>query len=125
MLSGLLYWVKLRSTQCEHMFSRLPLKADFAQYSRHVSKVRLPEVGGAVLRLIDNKNSVGNSRGKSPGRVPWKDSVNKICGATITPAQIDTIADQSAGYDMLSISVKRRQPHVRSPRLRRHPCREG
>lgn len=115
MLSGLLYWVKLRSTQCEHMFSRLPLKADFAQYSRHVSKVRLPEV----------KNSVGNSRGKSPGGVPWKDSVNKICGATITPAQIDTIADQSAGYDMLSISVKRRQPHVRSPRLRRHPCREG
>src|ERR1700738_4405583 len=31
--------VKLRRTQCEQMFSGLPLKADIAQCSRHVSKV--------------------------------------------------------------------------------------
>jgi hypothetical protein len=28
----------LRRTQCEQMSSELPLKADIAQYSRHVSK---------------------------------------------------------------------------------------
>jgi hypothetical protein len=32
-------WVKLRRTQCEQMSSELALKADIAQYSRHVSKV--------------------------------------------------------------------------------------
>jgi hypothetical protein len=32
-------WVKLRRTQSEQMSSGLPLKADIAQYSRHVSKV--------------------------------------------------------------------------------------
>src|ERR1700689_2015926 len=31
-------------------------------------------------------------------------------GHSSTPAQIDTIAGQSAGYDILAISVKRRQP---------------
>src|SRR3979490_687515 len=36
-------WVKLRRTQCEQMSSGLPLKADIAQYSRHVSKVPQPE----------------------------------------------------------------------------------
>src|SRR2546429_3377405 len=35
---------KLRRTQCERMSSELPLKADIAQYSRHVSKVPSPEV---------------------------------------------------------------------------------
>jgi hypothetical protein len=30
---------QLRRTQCEQMSSELPLKADIAQYSRHVSKV--------------------------------------------------------------------------------------
>jgi hypothetical protein len=32
-------WVKLRRTQCEQMSSGLPLKADIAQSSQHVSKV--------------------------------------------------------------------------------------
>src|SRR3981189_2280711 len=32
-------WVKLRRTQCEQMFSGLPLKADIAQRGRHVPKV--------------------------------------------------------------------------------------
>jgi hypothetical protein len=32
-------WVKLRRTQYEQMSSGLPLKADIAQCSRHVSKV--------------------------------------------------------------------------------------
>jgi hypothetical protein len=32
-------WVKLRRTQSEQMSSGLPLQADIAQYSRHVSKV--------------------------------------------------------------------------------------
>jgi hypothetical protein len=36
-------WVKLRRTQCEHMFSGLPLLADIARSSRHVSKVPLPD----------------------------------------------------------------------------------
>jgi hypothetical protein len=35
--------VKLRRTQCEQMFSGLPLKADIAQCSRHVSKVPLAD----------------------------------------------------------------------------------
>jgi hypothetical protein len=34
-----LSWVKLRRTQCEQMSSGLPLKADIAQCSRHVSNV--------------------------------------------------------------------------------------
>jgi hypothetical protein len=33
------FWVKLRRTQCEQMSSELLLKADIAQYGRHVSKV--------------------------------------------------------------------------------------
>src|SRR5438477_12959898 len=36
--------VKLRRTQCEQMSSGVPLKADIAQYSRHVSKVPNSEV---------------------------------------------------------------------------------
>jgi hypothetical protein len=38
--------VKLRRTQCEQMSSGLPLKADIAQGSRHVSKVPNSEVTG-------------------------------------------------------------------------------
>ena len=44
--AGPYIWVKLRRTQCEQMSSGLPLKADNAQYSRHVSKVPKPEVTG-------------------------------------------------------------------------------
>src|ERR1700726_448628 len=40
--------VDQRKTQCEQMSSELPLKADIAQYSRHVSNVPTPE----VTRLI-------------------------------------------------------------------------
>src|SRR5258706_2269237 len=32
-------WVKLRRTQCEHMFSALPSNSDIARCIRHVSKV--------------------------------------------------------------------------------------
>src|SRR5712675_2198422 len=39
-----LSWVKLRRTQCEQMSSELPLKADVAQCSRHVSKVPMHKV---------------------------------------------------------------------------------
>ncbi len=39
---------KLRNTQCEQMFSELPLKADIAQYSRHVSKVPKIGIGGSL-----------------------------------------------------------------------------
>src|SRR5712664_2109570 len=35
---------KLRRTQCEQMSSELPLKADIAQYSRHVSKVPTTDI---------------------------------------------------------------------------------
>jgi hypothetical protein len=35
---------QLRRTQCEQMSSGLPLKADTAQYSRHVSNVPTTEV---------------------------------------------------------------------------------
>jgi hypothetical protein len=38
-------WVKLRRTQCEHMSSGLPLKADIAQYSRHFAFVPIAAVG--------------------------------------------------------------------------------
>src|ERR1700681_3877274 len=39
-------WVKLRRTQCEHMFSALPSNSDIARCSRHVSNVPNPEVAG-------------------------------------------------------------------------------
>jgi hypothetical protein len=37
-------WVKLRRTQPEQMSSGLPLKADIAQYGRHVSNVPHPDI---------------------------------------------------------------------------------
>jgi hypothetical protein len=37
-------WVKLRRTQCEQVSSELPLIADIAQYSRHVSKVPTSDI---------------------------------------------------------------------------------
>src|SRR6267142_2575779 len=40
-------WVKLRRTQREQMSSGLPLKADIAQHSRHVSKVPEGDIIGA------------------------------------------------------------------------------
>jgi hypothetical protein len=40
-------WVKLRRTQCEQMSSGLLLKADIAQYGRHVSKVPNSEIDRA------------------------------------------------------------------------------
>jgi hypothetical protein len=39
-----LSWVKLRRTQCEQMSSGLPLKADIAQCSRHVSNVPIGDI---------------------------------------------------------------------------------
>src|SRR6202158_5813483 len=43
---------KLRRTQCEQMSSGLPLKADIAQCSRHVSKVPIAEmIKNCQLRL--------------------------------------------------------------------------
>jgi len=41
--------VKLRRTQCEQMSSGLPLKADIAQYSRHVSNVPIGDVKPLLL----------------------------------------------------------------------------
>src|ERR1700716_3067902 len=49
LLERLCLWVKLRRTQCEQMSSGLPLKADIAQYSRHVSKVPEPDSRTAAL----------------------------------------------------------------------------
>jgi hypothetical protein len=40
--------VKLRRTRCEQMSSWLPLKADIAQCSRHVSKVPATDLGAAM-----------------------------------------------------------------------------
>src|SRR6266700_1436484 len=91
-------WVKLRRTQCEQRSSGLPLKADIAQYSRHVSKVpnadqcnainglairsprpRPSSVGGtsmpsalAVDRLMTSSNLVGCWTGKSAGLAPLR-----------------------------------------------------
>src|SRR5882757_9320036 len=48
-----LLWVKLRRTQCEQMSSELPLKADIAQYGRHVSKVPISEVRGPFHSAAD------------------------------------------------------------------------
>jgi hypothetical protein len=42
-------WVKLRRTQPEQMSSGLPLKADIARYSRHVSKVPTTEVANLIM----------------------------------------------------------------------------
>ena len=38
-LADLRLWVKLRRTQCEHMFSALPSNSDIARRIRDVSKV--------------------------------------------------------------------------------------
>jgi hypothetical protein len=48
-------WVKLRRTHCEQMSSGLSLKADIAQYSRHVSKVpRTDSCAASKDGLIDH-----------------------------------------------------------------------
>src|ERR1700716_2411229 len=41
---GVVLLVQLRRTQCEQMSSELPLKADIAQYGRHVSKVPISNI---------------------------------------------------------------------------------
>src|SRR5882762_8121961 len=41
-------WVKQRRTHCERMSSGLPLKADIAQCSRHVSKGRVEDGRGSL-----------------------------------------------------------------------------
>src|ERR1700738_4058522 len=46
---------KLRRTQCEQMSSGLPLKADIAQYSRHVSKVPRREVRSNRSLQLDRR----------------------------------------------------------------------
>jgi len=51
--------VKLRRTHCEQMSSGLSLKADIAQYSRHVSKVPVPEVNGLVARRVVISRELG------------------------------------------------------------------
>src|SRR5216683_2057121 len=43
-----LSWVKLRRTQREHMSSGLPLKADIARCSWHVSNVPMIGIGGSL-----------------------------------------------------------------------------
>src|SRR3981189_1650522 len=48
----LLFWVKLRRTQPEQMSSGLPLQADIAQYSRHVSKVLLADLLATIALQI-------------------------------------------------------------------------
>src|SRR6267143_2742784 len=42
---------KLRRTQCEQMSSGLPLKADIAQCTWHVSKVPLSDSGAPTLKM--------------------------------------------------------------------------
>src|SRR6266403_4995140 len=44
-------WVKLRRTQCEQMSSGLPLKADIAQCSRHVSNVPIAAIMDSLPQL--------------------------------------------------------------------------
>src|SRR5712692_8617582 len=52
-------WVKLRRTQSEQMSSGLPLKADIAQYSRHVSKMPTTDIiDSAALRRFGHVNSL-------------------------------------------------------------------
>src|ERR1700737_2768786 len=54
---------KLRRTQCEQMSSGLPLKADIAQYSRHVSKVPYADSCAAARRsLLDHLVSAAEQR---------------------------------------------------------------
>src|ERR1700722_19184633 len=43
-------WVKLRRTQCEHMFSALPSSSDIARRIRHVSKMPTSEVKTSYIR---------------------------------------------------------------------------
>src|SRR6266581_1387026 len=40
--------VKLRRTECEHMFSALPSNSDIARCIRHVSKVPIPDFKGCA-----------------------------------------------------------------------------
>src|ERR1700682_4452759 len=47
--------VKLRRTQREQMSSELPLKADIAQYSRHVSKMPLRTSPTSSIPLSTNR----------------------------------------------------------------------
>jgi hypothetical protein len=52
--------VKLRRTQCEHMFSDLPLKADIAQCSRHVSNVPKGDIAARKKKPPEGGFSISN-----------------------------------------------------------------
>jgi hypothetical protein len=59
-------WAKLRRAQCEKMFSELPLEADIAQYSLHVSKVPTGDIALAFLSTEEIATEMALS--KSPGQ---------------------------------------------------------
>src|SRR5205823_12746768 len=69
MTANVAYGVKLRRTQCEQTSSGLPLKADIAQYSRHVSNV--PPTTAHRQRYCSITSSARVSG--APSAV-WKDS---------------------------------------------------
>ncbi len=52
-------WVKLRRTQCEHMFSALPSNPDIARRIRHVRFVPKPEVASSLRRHWHGKKTAG------------------------------------------------------------------
>ena len=58
-------WVKLRRTQCEHMFSALPSNSDIARRIRDVSKVPTGDSPQQKLRADERysfrKTKVGDS----------------------------------------------------------------
>src|SRR6266436_6738784 len=58
---------KLRRTQCEQRSSGLPLKADIAQYSRHVSKVHNRRHRGTVIRSPSSAHASRSRQGNLGG----------------------------------------------------------
>jgi hypothetical protein len=58
----------------------------------------------AVERLIDKVILVGNSTGSSPGRRAGQNLVYEISPATVAPAQIYAVADQTAVQHVFAIT---------------------
>src|SRR5216684_1127960 len=61
-------WVKLRRTQCEHMFSALPSNSDIARRIRHVSKVKNGSVRARAARPFYPQEQTSSA---CPGMSVW------------------------------------------------------
>ena len=125
--------VTLRRTQCEQMFSGLPLKADIAQYGQHVSKVPLSDSCTAAKApyWITSSACAGNaahrlSRRGGAGGAPRVEAL-----ARIIPSNAPIAVRGMKRTSTRSRATSSTKPPPREPALRqsagrqRRLCREA